>query len=145
MSRTASVTADSTSFSVLGETLRPLLTNAMGSAIEIFDTRGPANSGPPRHFHHWEEVYFVLAGELEIRVGEGSEPLVLAAGGIAHVPAGEQHAYRNLTDDCHFLTIVTRGNAARFFEQVASEVEMNPPDIEGVTRVGRENGIEFLD
>jgi hypothetical protein len=33
---------------VLGETLRPLLTNAMGSSLEIFDTSGPAGAGPPR-------------------------------------------------------------------------------------------------
>ena len=143
MTGTVNTLAHSKSLFVLGETLRPLLTNAMGSSIEIFDTSGPANSGPPAHTHRWEEVYLVLAGELQVTIGDG-EPRVLSAGDIAHVPAGTQHAYRNITDDCHFLTIVTRGNAARFFEQVASEVEMNPPDIAGVTRVGLENGIEFL-
>lgn len=137
-------TQDAKDFFVLGETLRPLLTNAMGSAIEMFDTRGPADSGPPTHTHPWEEVYFVLAGELEVTVGD-NESQTLSAGGVAHVPAGTPHGYRNVTDDCHFLTIVTRGNAARFFEKVASEVEMNPPDIAGVTRVGLEHGIEFLD
>ena len=86
----------------------------------------------------------MLAGELEITVGD-SASRVLGVGELAHVPAGEKHGYRNLTDDCHFLTIVTRGNAARFFEQVASEVEMNPPDLAGVTRVGLENGVEFLE
>ena len=30
---------------VLGETLRPLLTHAMGSAVEVFDTSGPAGAG----------------------------------------------------------------------------------------------------
>lgn len=29
------------SFYVLGETLAPMLTNDMGSSVEIFDTRGP--------------------------------------------------------------------------------------------------------
>src|SRR4051812_46332275 len=89
-------------FLVLGETLRPLLTNAMGSAIEIFDTRGPADSGPPTHFHPWEEVYVVLAGELEVTV-DGGAPHVIGTGGIAHVPANTQHGYRNVTDDVHFL------------------------------------------
>ena len=32
---------------LLGESLRPLLTCDMGSSIEIFDTSGPAGSGPP--------------------------------------------------------------------------------------------------
>lgn len=32
---------------VLGETVRPLLTDAMGSSLEIVDTSGPAGGGPP--------------------------------------------------------------------------------------------------
>jgi hypothetical protein len=89
MTGTISSIEDSDSHVVLGETLRPLLTNAMGSAIEIFDTRGPMNAGP-------------------------------------------------------LLTIVTRGNAARFFREVASEVEMSPPDIPGIVRVGKSHGVEFV-
>jgi quercetin dioxygenase-like cupin family protein len=127
---------------VLGETLRPLLTNAMGSAIEIFDTSGPANSGPPVHFHPWEEVYVVLSGQLEVTIEGHAERM--GAGAVAHVPANTQHGYRNMTDDCHFLTIVTKGNAASFFAEVAAEVEMNPPDIAGVVRVAKSHGIEFV-
>jgi quercetin dioxygenase-like cupin family protein len=126
---------------VLGEALRPLLTNAMGSSVEIFDTSGPAAAGPPPHFHPWEEVYVVLAGELEVIID--GESHVLEPGGVAHVPAGVTHGYRNVTD-AHFLTIVTRGNAAKFFSQVSSEIEMSPPDIPGVVRVAAGHGIEFV-
>lgn len=126
---------------VLGETLRPMLTNAMGSAVEIFDTKGPADAGPPLHTHAWEEIYVVLAGELEIIVD--GKTSTLKPGGYAHVPANTPHAYRNLTQ-AHFLTIVTKGNASKFFRQVSTEVEMNPPDIAGVLRVGASHGITFL-
>lgn len=126
---------------VLGETLRPMLTNAMGSAVEIFDTKGPANAGPPLHTHAWEEIYVVLEGELEVTVGDKTS--LLRAGGYAHVPANTPHGYRNVTE-AHFLTIVTRGNAAKFFKQVSTEVEMSPPDLAGVLRVGATHGITFL-
>ena len=53
---------------LMGESLRPLLTHAMGSCIEIFDTSGPAGSGPPPHAHAWEEIHVVLEGELEVTV-----------------------------------------------------------------------------
>lgn len=142
MTGTINSIEDSDSHFVLGETLRPLLTNAMGSAIEIFDTRGPTNAGPPPHYHPWEEVYVVLDGELEVTVD--GETRVLAPGGVAHVPAKTIHSYRNITDDVHFLTIVTKGNAARFFRDVADEVEMSPPDIPSVVRVGKSHGIEFV-
>jgi len=126
---------------VLGETLRPLLTNEMGSSIEIFDTSGPANAGPPPHRHPWEEIYVVLAGELEVTVD--GEAKILKAGGVAHVPANVPHAYRNVSA-AHFLTIVGKGNAAKFFAEVSSQVEMNPPDIPGVVRVAASHAIEFL-
>jgi quercetin dioxygenase-like cupin family protein len=130
----------SDSLFVLGETLRPLLTNAMGSAIEIFDTKGPAEAGPPPHTHPWEEIYVVLAGELEVSVDGKAH--VLKTGGVAHVPAGVTHAYRNVSE-AHFLTIVSKGNAASFFKQVSSEVEMSPPDIAGVVRVASQHEINF--
>jgi quercetin dioxygenase-like cupin family protein len=126
---------------VLGETLRPLLTNAMGSAVEIFDTSGPADAGPPPHRHPWEEIYFVLSGELEVMVGGTKQ--ILRAGGVAHVPADTVHGYRNVTDT-RFLTITTQGSAAKFFAEVAAEVEMSPPDIPGVVRVAASHDIQFV-
>ena len=126
---------------VLGESLRPLLTNAMGSSVEIFDTSGPAEAGPPPHFHPWEEAYVVISGELEVIVD--GESYHLRPGGVAHVPAGVTHGYRNITD-AHFLTIVTKGNAAKFFSEVSRDVEMTPPDIAGVVRVASSHGIEFV-
>jgi quercetin dioxygenase-like cupin family protein len=126
---------------VLGETLRPMLTNAMGSSIEIFDTKGVPGGGPPPHTHAWEEIYVVLSGEMDVLV-DGKKTR-LGPGGFAHVPANTPHAYTTL-DHTHFLTIVSKGNASKFFKQVASEVEMNPPDIAGVLRVGAAHGITFL-
>ena len=141
MTDTASSTKDEQSHYVLGETLRPMLTNAMGSAVEIFDTTGPADAGPPPHTHAWEEIYVVLSGELDVTVA--GQITRLGPGGYAHVPARTPHSYRNVTD-AHFLTIVTKGNAAKFFKQVSTEVEMNPPDIPGILRVGASHGITFL-
>lgn len=125
---------------VLGESLRPLLTNAMGSSIEIFDTSGPEGSGPPPHQHPWEEIYVVLSGELDVVVAGVTHRIT--AGGVAHVPAGTVHGYRNVTD-AHFLTIVSRGNASKLFAELSETVEMNPPDIPGVLRVGASHGVEF--
>ena len=126
---------------VLGETLRPMLTNAMGSAIEIFDTRGIPGGGPPPHKHAWEEIYVVLSGEMEVLVD--GKTTRLGPGDFAHVPANTPHGYTTL-DQTHFLTIVSKGNASKFFKQVSTEVEMNPPDIPGVLRVGAAHGITFL-
>ena len=65
--------------------------------------------------------------------------LLVAGCGGANTP----HSYHTV-EDAEFLTIVTKGNASKFFRQVSSEVSMNPPDIQGVVRVGGLHGIEFL-
>ena len=38
---------ESETLTLIGETLRPLLTNDMGSAIEVYDTSGDDGMGPP--------------------------------------------------------------------------------------------------
>lgn len=126
---------------VMGETLRPLLTNAMGSAIEIFDTKGVPGGGPPPHKHQWEEIYVVLSGRMDVLVDGQTKHL--GPGDFAHVPANTPHGYTTL-DHTHFLTIVSKGNAAKFFKEVANEVQMNPPDVPGVIRVGAKHGVTFL-
>ena len=50
----------------------------------------------------------VLDGKLEVIIN--GESHVIAPGGVAHVPAGATHSYRNLTET-HFLTITTEGHA----------------------------------
>ena len=46
--------------------------------------------------------------------------------------------------ETHFLTIVSKGNASKFFKELADDVEMNPPDIPEMVRVGAKHGITFL-
>lgn len=126
---------------ILGETLKPMLTNAMGSAIEIFDTTGVPGGGPPPHKHKWEEIYVVISGEMEVMVDGQTKRL--KAGEFAHVPADTPHAYKTL-DQTHFLTIVSKGNAAKFFKDVGDNVEMNPPDFAGIVSTGAKHGVIFL-
>lgn len=140
MIATINTLAETDEHFVLGETLRPLLTTAMGSSIELFDTSGPAGAGPPPHQHPWEEIYVVLSGELEVTVA-GDAPVVVAAGSAAHVPADTVHSYRNVTE-CHFLTITSTGRAAEFFAEVAM-VEMDPPNLPDIISVASSHGIDI--
>lgn len=129
------------SFYVLGETLAPMLTNDMGSAVEIFDTSAAAGGGPPTHKHAWEEIYVVTKGVLDVTVNGDTKRL--GPGGFAHVAANTPHSYHTV-EDAEFLTIVTKGNASKFFRQVSKEACMNPPDIPAIVRIGDIHGIEFL-
>jgi quercetin dioxygenase-like cupin family protein len=129
------------SFFLLGERLAPMLTNDMGSAVEIFDTSGPTGGGPPTHKHAWEEIYVVTKGVLDVTVN--GDTTRLGPGGFAHVPANTPHSYHTV-EDAEFLTIVTKGNASKFFRQVSNEASMNPPDFPEIVRIGGIHGVEFL-
>lgn len=126
---------------IVGELMRPMLTTAMGSAIEIFDVTGSPGGGPPPHTHKWEEIYVVLSGQMDVLVD--GKTTRLGPGQFAHVPANTPHGYTTL-DATRFLTIVSKGNASKFFKEVADEVEMNPPDVPEMVRVGAKHGITFL-
>ena len=94
---------------VIGETLRPLLTNEMGADVEVFDTTGDTGMGPPPHHHAWSETYVMIEGELELLVGD-QPPVRLRAGMVAHAPGGATHGYQVKADGTRFLTILSSGN-----------------------------------
>lgn len=49
----------------------------------------------PRHFHHGEEIIYVLEGLLEYQL-DGEPPKLLGAGDVLFVPAGKVHSVRNV-------------------------------------------------
>jgi len=126
---------------VIGESMRPMLTTEMGASINIFDTEGDEGMGPPPHAHDWSETYVMLAGELDVSI-DGGEPQRLMPGMAAHAPAGTLHSYRIAADGTRFLTILTEGSAPEFYRQMDAEVSM-PPDLADVVRIGTSHGIRF--
>ena len=139
---TISITAaaDAQPLNVIGEQLRPLTPG--GLSIEVFETTGPEQAGPPPHRHPWDEVYVVLEGTLEVFDGQSWRQA--KAGACATVPANQVHAYRNGSPDCRFLTIAGPGHAREFFEQMDAEVTALPPDMGAVLAVAARNGLEVI-
>ena len=126
--------------SVLGETLRPLTPGYGG--IEIFETSGPAQAGPPPHRHPWEEIYFVLEGTLEL-FDDGSWSTA-SAGATGTVPPNQVHSYRLGSAETRFLTITGPGAARQFFEEMDAEITTLPPDIGRVLKVAGRNGLDVV-
>jgi quercetin dioxygenase-like cupin family protein len=135
-------TTDGRALNVLGEQLRPLTPGGQALSIEIFETTGPEQAGPPPHRHPWDEFYVVLDGTLE--VFDGSTWQQAKAGACVCVPAGQVHAYRNGSPDCRFLTIAGPGHAREFFEQMDAEVTTLPPDMGRVLAVAARNDLEVM-
>jgi quercetin dioxygenase-like cupin family protein len=142
MTLTITTAVGSQPLNVLGERLRPLTPAGQGLSIEIFETTGPEQAGPPPHRHPWDEFYVVLDGTLEVFDGQAWHQA--KAGACACIPPGQVHAYRNGSPDCRFLTITGPGPAREFFEQLDAEVTTLPPDMDTVLAVAARHGLEVL-
>jgi quercetin dioxygenase-like cupin family protein len=69
-----------------------------GDALSVVENLvAPRSAGPPLHRHDFDEAFYLLDGELVLRVGD--ELRVLTAGQLALAPRGTAHALANRRDD----------------------------------------------
>ena len=60
---------------------------------------GPGREGADLHVHHRHtDMFYVLEGELTVRLGPEGEPVAVPAGTLARVPADVIHGFRNGSD-----------------------------------------------
>jgi mannose-6-phosphate isomerase-like protein (cupin superfamily) len=72
---------------------RVLIDDRVGStqATQFVGSIPPGRA--PDHFHHYEEVLFILKGEGRMWAGESSAPI--AAGSCIYLPKGQVHCVEN--------------------------------------------------
>jgi quercetin dioxygenase-like cupin family protein len=72
---------------------------------------GPRREGADLHVHRrHHDLFYVLDGELTVRLGPSGEPVAAPAGTLVRVPPLVVHGYRNATDaDVRFLNFHVPG------------------------------------
>lgn len=111
-------------------------TGGAWSVVEY--TASPGLPAPPLHYHAaMTEAFYVLAGELTLRLGE--ELHRAPAGAFAAVPPGTLHTFFNESEEpATFLLLMVPGGFERYFDEVADlarEAGGWPPDRDGVAAV----------
>jgi quercetin dioxygenase-like cupin family protein len=107
------------------------------------------------HRHAYQEVFYLLEGELEFTGLENGERVTfaVAAGGTVHAASGVAHGYRNAGEaPARFLAIIQPSGADGFFEEVGvwlDEAGRPPagraePSLELVREAAARHGVEFL-
>jgi quercetin dioxygenase-like cupin family protein len=87
----------------------------------VIETTIPAGSpGPPPHRHRaMDEEFYILDGELTVRVGE--QTFTAARGAFAYVPRGIVHAFANRGDrPVTFLDIVHPAGFEQYYRELAA-------------------------
>lgn len=125
---------------VLGVQVNVLASNAATRGYEITLQEGEEGSGPPPHYHNWDESFFVVRGKVEIFC-EGNTTLC-ESGSLAHLPAGTVHGYRFCAGGGQMLEITGQGGrAVEMFTNVSKDVGHGPPELTKLLRVLSDNGV----
>jgi len=87
----------------------------------VIETTVPAMfAGPPPHIHRaMDEEFYVLDGELTLRVGE--QTVTAVRGAYVYVPRGGVHTFANRSDrPATFLDIVHPAGFERYYRDLAA-------------------------
>ncbi len=102
------------------------------------------NDGPPLHVHHNEdEAFYVLEGELEIRIGD--ELHAATPGTLVYGPKGIPHTFRNVGSTyAEMLVTLIPAGFENFFEEAHELGLAGPPQVDDVVAAGRKYDLDFL-
>jgi mannose-6-phosphate isomerase-like protein (cupin superfamily) len=79
----------------------------------------PHTRGPGAHTHHEDDLFFVLGGTMEIRVGD--DWVHAPAGTFVLVPGGTVHTFENRTDErAGFLNVSAPGDFESHMPTIAA-------------------------
>lgn len=108
----------------------------------ILEQEIPAGKGPPLHVHrHETEVFYVVSGEFEFRVG--GDVVIGRAGTSAVCPRDIPHTFRNVgADTARLLVTIIPGNFGNFFLEVDG---VGTDDHDTIRALAAKYGVEILE
>jgi quercetin dioxygenase-like cupin family protein len=101
----------------------------------IEHTIPPRALAAPLHVHEREDEYsFVLAGRMGAQIGD--DVVEADPGELVFKPRGIWHAFWNAGDDeCRVLELISPGEFANYFTDLAPFITTEPPDFEKIAEV----------
>lgn len=111
-----------------------MLSHTMTLKISNSDTQGQwvmyeatdtANNGAPLHSHPWEETFYILDGEVDVRLG--NRTVLAQAGTSIYFPENIAHSFRIVSPTARLLVILP-GWSDAFYREVGEKITTLPPD-----------------
>ena len=131
----------------LGPLSARMLITSEDSAARVGIIESPIEAGvlaSPLHTHSKEDGWwFILEGSFAAQVG--SENVEAGPGALVRAPRGIPHTYWNPGPGAaRYLEIFSPGGLERYFEQIATLLAADPPDIQTILELPGEYGLELL-
>jgi quercetin dioxygenase-like cupin family protein len=126
-----------------------------GGELTIVEQVAAPGAAAGLHRHSYQEVFYLLEGELEFTGLKDSERVTFhaGAGSTVHAAPGVAHGYRNAgAEPARFLAIMQPAGAEGFFAEVGVWLDdagrpppdAAPPSADEVREAAARHGIEFL-
>jgi quercetin dioxygenase-like cupin family protein len=120
----------------------------VGGAYALLEMEVPPGNGPRLHVHHHAaEAFYVLDGELTIRIRDEEHRAV--AGALILVPRGEPHSFANRGDrPAKAIFIFSPAGTERWFEEMTALRRDSPDgqlDWETIKALALKHGTEFVE
>ncbi len=122
-----------------------------GGSVAVIEHLAPRGAGSPLHVHHREDEWFyVTEGELTFWVG--GQVIDAPAGSFVYGPRDVPHTFVVSSEQARFLLVAEPAGFEGFMRSVGERAEsltippapMGPPDVERLTALAGEYGIEIL-
>jgi mannose-6-phosphate isomerase-like protein (cupin superfamily) len=100
-----------------------------GGRFALFEVPAAPDSGPPLHMHHIEnECFYVVKGQLNVRVG--SESIMVDAGGSVYAPKMIPHTWQTVGGKpVRFLSFAQpAGHLEAFLVALSTSLRQDTPD-----------------
>ena len=109
--------------SLVGDTYAMLITGAQTNGQYcLIDMRVPDGGGPPPHRHDFEEMFTILAGEIEFTFR--GEKHTVRAGSTVNIPANAPHNFRNTSGaPARMLCMCTPAGQDEYFLRIGTVVD----------------------
>ncbi|HEX4521698.1 MAG TPA: quercetin 2,3-dioxygenase [Gaiellaceae bacterium] len=117
----------------------------------VIEQVAPRGAGSPLHVHHREDEWFyVIEGALTFWVG--GKVIDAPAGSFVYRPRDIPHTFVVASEEARFLLVTEPGDFGAFLRAASVPAERleippaptEPPDIEGLTALAAEYGLEIL-
>ena len=101
--------------------------HATGRVAVMDNSVGPDFAGPPLHHHDFDELFYVLEGELTFQLGDAV--VTRGVGGLAFAPRGAHHTWANHSNaPARMLIVCTPAGFERYFARMAAQrAGIEPP------------------
>jgi mannose-6-phosphate isomerase-like protein (cupin superfamily) len=99
-----------------------------GGRVALMDNAVPAGvEGPPLHHHDFDELFYVVDGELTFQLGD--ELVTRRRGELVFARRGAHHTFANLSGaDARTLIVCTPAGFERYFDRMAArDAGIEPP------------------